>query len=457
VPDNLWEIAHNLADRRCSARRAEPGQLLGPGRPGRSDPADLDADARPAHDDVLVRRAPEEAVRAEVEAAAGGRRLRRPRHRALPAHPRGHARPHRLGHDDRRPRRTSSSSRTCRARPRPPRGASPWSRSRRRIDSSRSAPASSSGGRGSSTATRAATATRARARCSRSSPSRGPSCSRRRATRSCVRPVAPRPSRRPSRSPWPGSRSCAPRRTRGAAYTVQGAGTLALMTVTAAGVHVEGLRFAHTGTTASAQGILTTNAADRLTVSAASSTTRRSCDVDGGRRRGRERLRRRARRMDCTLPRPAVRREVHDGDRDHVLPAPDQRLALLRRPVRGLRDRLRAHGHRARCRRLTVTRVRVPRVDRRRRRGRDGAWDGSDGTNATVGPIKLEAAVDQYLIDRCSAYTALAAGRGFLDLNAIASGALGSLVQSGDEKDVGTSASSRRRSRARRSRRPAST
>jgi hypothetical protein len=51
-----------------------------------------------------------------------------------------------------------------------------------------------------------------------------------------------------------------------AGYTITGAGTLALMTVTAAGVHVEGLAFAHTGTTASAQGILTTNAADRLVV-----------------------------------------------------------------------------------------------------------------------------------------------------------------------------------------------
>jgi len=50
-------------------------------------------------------------------------------------------------------------------------------------------------------------------------------------------------------------------------YTITGAGTLDLMTVSAANVTIEGLRFVHTGTTSSTSGILTTAAADQLTVS----------------------------------------------------------------------------------------------------------------------------------------------------------------------------------------------
>lgn len=49
-------------------------------------------------------------------------------------------------------------------------------------------------------------------------------------------------------------------------YKIDGAGTIDLLTVSAADVEIVGLNFAHTGATSSAAGILTTAAADRLHV-----------------------------------------------------------------------------------------------------------------------------------------------------------------------------------------------
>jgi hypothetical protein len=221
-------------------------------------------------------------------------------------------------------------------------------------------------------------------------------------------------------------------------FAITGAGTLALMTVSAAGCHVEGLHFARTAleATASAQHILTTNAADRLTVvrclfddsaivttyTGAGVEVVNACDdvqiLDSV-------------FLDCqfgvkftmatgiTCSRPVIR-----GCRFFVGQALSFGIASALTgtgAVKGLviRD----------CAFLEAIGTGAPAAS---------AWNGSDGTDATRGPIKLEAAVDQYVIDRCSAYTALATGRGFADLNAIASGALGSLVASADEKEVGT-------------------
>ncbi len=54
------------------------------------------------------------------------------------------------------------------------------------------------------------------------------------------------------------------------------------------------------------------------------------------------------------------------------------------------------------------------------------AWNGSTGADATRGPILFEAGVDQFLVQNCRAYTALA--QAFSTLNAINAGAAGDLV-----------------------------
>jgi hypothetical protein len=54
------------------------------------------------------------------------------------------------------------------------------------------------------------------------------------------------------------------------------------------------------------------------------------------------------------------------------------------------------------------------------------AWDGSTGSDATVGPIKIGAAVDQFLISDCRASTALAAT--FENLMYTTSGAAGEII-----------------------------
>jgi hypothetical protein len=219
-------------------------------------------------------------------------------------------------------------------------------------------------------------------------------------------------------------------------FTVQGAGTLALMTVTAADVHVEGLRFAHTGTTASAQGILTTNAADRLTVvrclfdDSAIVTTFTGAGVEVVNACDDVLV------QDCTFldQQFGVKFTMATGITCSRPRISGSRFFVGQAAAFGIASALTGTG------KVQALTVRDCAFLEWTGAGAAAAtaWDGSDGTNATVGPIKLEAAVDQYLIDRCSAYTALAAGRGFADLNAIASGALGSLVASADEKDVGS-------------------
>jgi len=209
-----------------------------------------------------------------------------------------------------------------------------------------------------------------------------------------------------------------------AGYTIQGAGTLDLLTVSAANVRVSGLRFAHTGATASAAGVLTTAAADKLRVE--------HCAFDDS-------------AIVTTFTGAGV--EITDAANDVVVEDClflDTQWGVLFRTATGvtvLRPRLKRNTHYVGKSAafgvhtiLTGTGA-VRGIEIREslfyEANGDGsaataAWDGTDGTNATQGPISFGAAVDQYFVGDCQAYTAAAVA--FDNLNAINAGAAGSTV-----------------------------
>ena len=195
---------------------------------------------------------------------------------------------------------------------------------------------------------------------------------------------------------------CDTRGNSAAGFTVTGAGTLALMTVSAAAVRVEGLNFVHTGTTGSAAGILTTNAADKLTVkgcrfddSAIVTTFTgigvdvvNACDdvvIEG------------CRFLDQKW---GVKFTVATGvvcARPKII---DCEFFVGKSASFGIASVLTGTGIVqglvvARCRFIEATGAGAVAT---------AAWDGTNGANAAVGPLKFEAAVDQFLVHDCVAY-----------------------------------------------------
>ena len=207
-------------------------------------------------------------------------------------------------------------------------------------------------------------------------------------------------------------------------FTISGAGTLDLMTVSAADVHVEGLRFAHTGATSSAAGILTTNAADRLTVvrclfdDSAIVTTFTGFGVEV------------TNACDDVLIEECTFLDCHRG----VLFIMATGVVCARAVIRdctffvgvatgfGIASALTGTGA---VRGLIVSRCLFIEALGSGAAATD-AWDGTDGTNGASGPLYLEAAVDQFLVHDCRASTAAAVT--FANLATVVSGALGELV-----------------------------
>ena len=185
-------------------------------------------------------------------------------------------------------------------------------------------------------------------------------------------------------------------------FTIEGAGTLDLLSVTAAGCHVEGMRFAHTGATSSAAGILTSNAADRLTVvrclfdDSAIVTTFTGFGVEV------------TNACDDVVIKDCEFVDCHRG----VLFIMATGTVCARPRVRGctfMVGRATAYGL---CSALTGTgAVRglvVSGCEFVEANG-DGAaatdaWDGTNGANGLSGPVFFEAAVDQFLVADCRAY-----------------------------------------------------
>ena len=216
-------------------------------------------------------------------------------------------------------------------------------------------------------------------------------------------------------------------------YAISGAGTLDLISVTAADAHISGLQLKHTGATASASGIKGSAAAHRLTVE--------NCVVDD---------------MAIVTTKTGVGVEITAGADDVMV----RRCTFLDtkygvqlaasstnesdRPV--IEDCVFHVGgsaffgiHMA----CATGKIQAPRIERCAFMEADGdgsaagtAWDGSDGTNGTQGPILMGAAVDQYVIRDCVAYTALA--QSFDTLNAINAGAAGDSIanRTGEGGDV---------------------
>lgn len=210
-----------------------------------------------------------------------------------------------------------------------------------------------------------------------------------------------------------------------AGFTITGAGSLDLMTVSGANVHVEGLRFARSaGAGAATAGLLTTAAADKLTV--------RRCSFDYS-------------ALTSSWTNFGI--ELTDGLTDVVIE--ECQFRDCHRGILGVQ----ATGTSAANWRIkdcefwvgqaTAFGIHVSAAGTGKLSGvvidhcyfveADGdgtsatdVWDGSDNTDANSGPISFGSAVDQYLIANCRAYTALA--QAFDTLNAIDAGAAGDLA-----------------------------
>lgn len=207
-------------------------------------------------------------------------------------------------------------------------------------------------------------------------------------------------------------------------FTIQGAGTIDLMTVTAADVHVEGIRFAHTGATSSAAGILTSNAADRLTVvrclfddsAIVTNFTGFGVEVTNA--------------CDDVLIEGCTFLDCHRG----VLLIMATGVTCARPVIRGCTFYVGAATAFGIASALTGTGavkgmiVSACLFVEALGSGAVAAdpWDGTDGTNGLSGPLYLEAAVDQFLVHDCRASTAAAVT--FANLAVVVSGGLGELV-----------------------------
>lgn len=218
-------------------------------------------------------------------------------------------------------------------------------------------------------------------------------------------------------------------------FTIAGAGTLDLITVSAADVCISGLKFTHTGATSSAAGILTTAAADRLRVEScafdhsAIVTTftgfgveiTDDCDY--------------VEVVDCHF------RDCHRGI-IFVTGAAKNQLGARIESCTFWVGQATAFGIHANPT-GTVKGLQVSDCLFRELDGDGGAatdaWDGSDSTDAASGPILFGAAVDQYSASISYAETALSVS--FDNLNAINAGADGELIRNksgsgGDEQDT---------------------
>jgi len=205
-----------------------------------------------------------------------------------------------------------------------------------------------------------------------------------------------------------------------AGYTITGAGTVDLMTVSAANVHIEGLRFtrsAAAGSTTAA--LLTTADADGLTVKgcsfdssdSTSSWTNYGVELTGA--------------ITDVLIDGCVFRDLHRG----VLTAGNGGLNLTFRDCTFWVGQATAFGIHVNT---TTTAVFVDRCVFFEADG-DGsgatdAWDGTDGTNAASGPILMGANCDRWVSLDCLAYSARDVQFG--NLHAINAGAAGEHVNS---------------------------
>lgn len=216
-------------------------------------------------------------------------------------------------------------------------------------------------------------------------------------------------------------------------FTVTGAGTLDLISVTGTDCHIEGLQFAHTGATANASGILASAAAHRLTVkkclfddSAIVTTfTGVGVEVTAG---ADDSLVEDCLFLDTKYGVQIVASGTNVTNRPKIK---DCEFFVGRANFFGLYA---AAG---------TGSVQSPRVDGCKFHEAigdgavaTGAWDGTDGTNGSQGPISFGANVDQYRVYDCVAYTASAVS--FDLLNAVNAGATGDMIgnSSGEGGDL---------------------
>ena len=206
-------------------------------------------------------------------------------------------------------------------------------------------------------------------------------------------------------------------------FTVTGAGTLDLMTVSAADVEVSGLKFVPTGATASGAGILTTAAADRLTVencvfdhsSIVTTFTGFGVEItDDCNHVVVERCRFKDCHRGVLFVTGSGKNQIDSRIRDCVFwVGQSTAFGVNVNPTGTVRG-------------MEMTGCLFREIDGDGTAATD-AWDGTDGTDATSGPIYFGANVDQYTVADNLGETALNVS---FDLaQAINSGAVGELTE----------------------------
>src|SRR3990167_6269187 len=185
-------------------------------------------------------------------------------------------------------------------------------------------------------------------------------------------------------------------------YTISCAGTVACMTVSASYVHLEGLRFAHTGATANIASLLTTAGADSLTVV--------RCHVDDT-------------AITTTFTGKGIEltdacndvqieeclfQDAHAGVLFTVATGTTMLCPVIKRSrfytgratAFGIKSALTGTG--------AVTGLVVDGCEFLEANGRGAvatsAWGGTNGAHATGGPLELEGARSQFLVRDCRAY-----------------------------------------------------
>jgi parallel beta helix pectate lyase-like protein len=207
-------------------------------------------------------------------------------------------------------------------------------------------------------------------------------------------------------------------------FALSGAGTLDLISVTAADVVIKGVQFKHTGATANASGVLASAAAHRLTVrncvfddaSIVTTFTGVGVELTAG---ADDLVVEGCTFLSCKYGVQIVAASTAESDR-----------SIIRDSVFYVGAVAAGFGVHAAS---ATGKVQGPLIADCLFLEADGdgsaatvAWDGTNGTDATTGPVLFGAAVDQYMIVGCRAQTAL--DQAFSTLDAIDAGANGEVV-----------------------------
>ena len=205
-------------------------------------------------------------------------------------------------------------------------------------------------------------------------------------------------------------------------FTISGAGTLDLLTLSAADCRVSGLQLTHTGATSDAAGILVGAAAHRSVIECRYNATAVTTPAGFG-------IEVTSGADDVKISQCEILDALYGVYQKEAAAAESDRLEIVDCLIHvGLSTAFGVYVPVATGKSQGLRVLRCHFVEA----NGDGsaataAWDGTNGANASQGPIKIGAACDQYLFAECYASTALSTS--FANAIYVTSGAAGGIVQ----------------------------